>query len=551
MNRVRGPWAVGILGATPFALALMGQPVTPGARNLTFRSSADGSEQPYALYIPRTFDPTRKYPLAISLHAEETNHSVGLAQVLGLLGTPFQLGIALRNSYPRMPDVDFIVASPFARGTMGYRGFPERDVYDVLAEVKSRYPIDEDRVYLTGASMGGAGALWYAFTRPDIWAAVAPLCPAPAPGAEELAPNALNLPIRIFQGELDPAVPAASSRAWQKRLLDAGDPAEYFEYPTVRHNVWDAAYRDRAIFQWFAAQKRNPAPERVRFATRSYDYASAYWLRIDALVPGALGLVDGRLAGKSEARVETRNVEAFSIAGTVLGLPATVTIDGAAVRVRAGGSLSFTKTGGHWREGRIALAGKSAGSDGPIAAAVSSAHLYVYGTADNPPPEVQAARRQAAERAADWSFPPYARARVKLAVKADSEVTDADIENFNLVLFGTRGTNALIARFAADWPLALNSGAADYGLLFIAPVGRKYALVNSGLPWWTGAAEANRGGDPWAPPAFRILETFGDFVLFKGSLTNVVAEGSFDRNWKIPAEGAAKMTATGTVAISN
>jgi hypothetical protein len=107
----------------------------------------------------------------------------------------------------------------------------------------------------------------------------------------------------------------------------------------------------------------------------------------------------------------------------------------------------------------------------------------------------------------------------------------------------------VIARVAGELPLALNSGAADYGLLFIAPLGKRYALVSSGLPWWTGAEEANRGGDRFAPPAFRLLTTFEDFVLFKGSLANVVSEGYFDRNWKVPPDASARMLATGTVSV--
>jgi poly(3-hydroxybutyrate) depolymerase len=552
MTRRGGRCGIGHLAvAAPFALALLAQPVPPGARNLTFRSSADGSEQPYALYLPRNFDAGRKYPLVVSLHAEETNHSVNIAQALGVSGTPFELAVGLRNGYARAPEVEFIVASPFARGTMGYRGIAERDVYDMLAEVERLYPVDADRVYLTGISMGGAGALWYALTRPDVWAAVAPLCAAPVPGAEELAPNALNLPVRLFHGELDPAAPPAASRAWQRRLLDAGDPAEYVEYPTVRHNVWEAAYRGRGLFDWFAAHRRNPMPERVRLVARSYEYASAYWLRIDEIAPGALGSVDARIAGKAEARVETHDVAAFHLAGAPLTLPAVVTIDGTPVRVRAGGSLSFVKTDGRWREGRPAAGGKSPEAGGPIAAAVAVAHIYVYGTADAPPPEVVEERRQAAERASDWSSPPYARARVKFAVKADSEVTGEDIANCNLVLFGASRTNSLIARFGAGWPLELKPGAADYGLLFIAPLGRRYALVSSGLPWWTGAAAANRaGGDPFAPPALRLLETFGDFILFKGSLGTVVAEGDFDRAWKVPPAASAAMASTGTVNVS-
>jgi hypothetical protein len=45
------------------------------------------------------------------------------------------------------------------------------------------------------------------------------------------------------------------------------------------------------------------------------------------------------------------------------------------------------------------------------------------------------------------------------------------------------------------------------------------------------------------------LSSFGDYILFKGSLANTVVEGRFDRNWKLPAADAAKMTATGAVSV--
>ena len=539
-----------LLAALLAAPAAVAQTAEAGPRVATFHSAIDNSDQPYALYLPRRFDALKKYPLVVGLHAEETNHSVNLVQLLGQMSTPSQIGVAVGFGFPPLRDVDFMVACPFARGTMGYQGIAEQDVYDMLADVERHYPIDLDRVYLTGISMGGGGALRLALTRPDVWAAVAPVCAFPIPGSEELAPNALNLPIRLFHGALDPAVPAASSRDWQRRLLDAGAPAEYIEYPGVLHNAWTSAYHDSGIFTWFAQFRRNPAPPRVRLVTRSYRYASAYWLRIDGMAPGALASLDASLTGKAAARVETRDVDGFSFLGNVVDLPGVVTVDGAAIRVRPGSLLSFFKADGRWRQGMAPASGKRPGAEGPIAAAVSGPHIYVYGTADHPPPEVEAARRREAERAADWSAPPYAHIALTLEVKADAAVADADIDSANLVLFGSRETNSLIARFAPRFKLELNPGAADYGLLFIAPVGKRYALVSSGLPWWTGAEEAQRGGDPFAPPAFRLLTTFKDFILFRGSLANVVSEGYFDRNWKVPNDAsAAKMLATGTVNI--
>ena len=532
---------------------LLAQSYTPGPQVLTYRSDVDDSEQPYALYLPARFDTSRRYPLVISLHGAGSNHRVNLRRVLGrgnmLVGSE---AVTARH----FPALEYIVASPFARGSMGYRGLPEKDVYDVLADVKKRFPIDEDRVYLTGLSMGGGGTLWLGLTRPDVWAAIAPVCAAAPPGIQELAGNALNLPVRMFHGEQDPAVPAASSRNWHKLFLELGVKAEYVEYPGVRHNSWDLAYKDAAIFEWFAGRRRERHPERVRFATRSYRYGSAYWVRLDGIAPGELASIDARFTGENRLEIATAQVEGFSLelAGHprfTASAPLRVTVDGTALGPRAGAALSFRRGAKGWQPGHLAVAdgAKRRGAEGPIAAALAARHLYVYGTADTPAEEEVKRRRELAVAAAEWSSP-RERLSVSFAVKSDRQVTARDLETSHLVLFGTAGTNELIARYADRFPVMLERSAADYGLVFVAPVDHgRYAVVSSGLPWWAGAEDAGRPGlGPDARP-FRVLETFSDYILFKGSLKNVLAEGHFDRAWTLPAGAAEKLKASGTVVV--
>jgi pimeloyl-ACP methyl ester carboxylesterase len=524
------------------ACALAAASLLGGQTVVTYRSTVDGSEQPYALYVPKSYDPARRYPVVLSLHEEESNHVVNLKRVFGIPARYGETGWQALNSLAVPRAVDYLVACPFARGTMGYQGIAEQDVYDVLADVKRRYPVDEDRVYLTGSSMGGGGALWLALTRPDVWAAVAPVCPDVFPGTADLAPNALHLPMRFFHGDLDPAVAVESSRQWQRRLLMLDSPVEYIEFPGVRHNAWDFAYKNGVIFDWFDKYRRDANPDRVRLAARDLRYGAAWWVRIDALAPGALALVDAvRSAGG--VRVLTQDVDAFTLAATAMAATAkavtakAVTIDGAAVRLRPAAALSFTKTPQGWRQNPP----PAAALQGPIVEAVNARHIYVYGADD-----VQT--RRYAESAAAWSSN-RSRLNLTLPVKSDREVTDDDLDSASLVLFGTPQTNRLVARFAAQFPLALNPGAADYGLLFILPVGKHYILVSSGLPWWAGAEEANRGGYRFAPEPYRLLSTFGDYILFKGSLANVLAEGRFDRRGKVGPEVAEKLRASGTVTV--
>ena len=503
---------------------------------LTFPSSVDSGNQPYALYLPENFNPAQKYSLLVSLHTEDSNQRLNVRQVLG---PPNRLG------RPDHADPRFIIAFPYARGSMGYRGVAEQDVYDMIAAIERQYPVDPDRVYLTGASMGGGGALWLAATHPDRWAAVAVLCPAVIPGTDEIAPNLSNLPVRFYHGEQDTIVPAASSREWQRRLLDIGVPVSYIEYPTLRHNAWDLAYRPGAAFDWLAQFRRNRSPAHVRLVSASYRYSAAYGVQIDGLTPGVLSEVDVRREG-SRVVVQTKNVDGFTVA---LSQPATsAVIDGAALRVHAQSSLDVVKTPQGWRPGHYTASGKHAGAEGPVSEILSGRPIYVYGSLGTRTADELEERRKIAQKAAVWST---ARFRIELApiVKPDSEVTDADLADSDIVALGTAATNSVLARVAPQLPLALDAGAADYGLLYIAPLGKHYVVVASGLPWWTGADDAGRHPYAFEPEPLALLHTFGDYILFKGSLARVVAEGRFDRNWKLPADAAARIAATGTVVI--
>ena len=517
-----------------------------GPQILTFRSAVDDSDQPYTIYLPRTFRADSKYPLVVSLHSEQSNHRLNLRQVLGVPSRLGELDSEDLRYFPVVRDEGYIVVCPLARGTMGYQGIPEQDVYDVLADVERRFPIDRDRVYLTGISMGGSGALRLALTRPDVWAAVAPICPAALPGIEDLAPNALNLPIRIYHGEQDPIVPVVVSRAWQRRLLDLGNPVDYIEFPGVRHNAWDFSYTGAAVLQWFSKFRRSAFPERVRLVADSYRYASAYWVRIDGLTPGTLASIEAKRISAGTFDVQTRGVDGFTL--TLEHMAAVVVIDGTPLRVKPSMTLSFERSSGRWKQGTSAAAPKRRGAEGPIEEAVSDRQIYVYGTLGAADADELAARRRMTETAAAWSST-QSRLGLKFRVMADTAVTDTDLDTASVVAFGTRQSNSLIARLAPRLPLELSPGAADFGLLFVAPTAKHYVLVSSGLPWWTAADEAARGGDFFAPFPYRTLTTFGDFILFKGGLNNVVAEGRFDRGWKVPADIGARMSATGAVII--
>jgi hypothetical protein len=43
--------------------------------------------------------------------------------------------------------------------------------------------------------------------------------------------------------------------------------------------------------------------------------------------------------------------------------------------------------------------------------------------------------------------------------------------------------------------------------------------------------------------------TFGDYLVFRGGLKNVLAEGRFDRDWKMPKDAAERLRSSGVVTV--
>jgi poly(3-hydroxybutyrate) depolymerase len=527
----------------------------PGPQVLTFFSEVDDSDQPYALYLPKNHDPGKAYPLVVSLHGAWSNHRLNLKRVFGRGNQGGESDAEATRAWPALPDVDFIVASPLARGTMGYGLFAESDVWAMLADVQRRFRIDEDRIYLTGLSMGGGGAMSLALNRPDVFAAIAPVCPASFGNERARIMNLLNLPAWFHHGDKDPVVNVSISRDFVFRLKYIGAPVEYSEYQGVAHNSWENAYRDARVFAWFARHKRDRFPTHVRYATDSYRNSRAYWVRFTRLTPGAGAQIDAVFVGSNEINFLSDNLDgvAFDLRGHPRYDPAKplrVRADGAEFSIEAGQPTAVRRTAkGEWEAGlgEPAAGEKEPGFEGPVSAAFFGRHVYVYGTRDLPDAAELRRRRQEAERAANWDAPNM-RLLYSPRVIADKDVRESDRKEGSLILFGTAETNLLVETYGPRAPLALQTGAKDFGLLYVVPGEEpgRYVVINSGLPFYT-VGGLNVPGFLSPQPA--ILGRVPDFLLFKGAVQNVVVAGRYDNQWQIPAADKQKLRDSGAVRI--
>lgn len=126
-------------------------------------------------------------------------------------------------------------------------------VIELVDELLKTGPVDPQRVYVTGLSMGGYGTWDLLVRRPELFAAGAPVCGG---GDEAAAAKIAKIPQWIFHGDKDGVVKPERSRNMVEALKKAGGEPKYSEYPGVGHNAWDKAYADPAFYDWLFAQKK-------------------------------------------------------------------------------------------------------------------------------------------------------------------------------------------------------------------------------------------------------------------------------------------------------
>ena len=193
---------------------------------------------------------SRPVPLVVFLHgAGERGHD----NVSQLSGLPDQLSEPDMQS--RFPCVCLAPQCP--RGDSWGRHMDELE--RLVEHWRADPQVDPCRVYLTGLSMGGFGSWELAARRPDLFAAVVPICGGGKPArARDLA----VLPIWAVHGEDDDVVSVSQTRSMIEAVRSAGGEPRYTEMPGVGHNSWTPAYRDPdGVIPWMFQQKRQDCPQ--------------------------------------------------------------------------------------------------------------------------------------------------------------------------------------------------------------------------------------------------------------------------------------------------
>jgi predicted peptidase len=225
---------------------------------------------PYSLFVPKGYDAARKWPLIVDLHG---NGITAVNQIRFQGTTEF----AERYGY--------IVVCPTGYSVRAFWGIPGRgrglivgepgfevekdlktsiaelselDAMNVLQMVRKEFNIDDNRIFLMGHSMGGAGAYYLAARHPEIWAAVAAISGGGVSDAYAPGEQIKHLPFLVMQGEKDPIVPVKASRDSAAKMKELGMKYEYLEFPGSDHEGYIRHMPEHMlkVFEFFNGLKR-------------------------------------------------------------------------------------------------------------------------------------------------------------------------------------------------------------------------------------------------------------------------------------------------------
>ncbi|MGD0015349.1 MAG: prolyl oligopeptidase family serine peptidase, partial [Bryobacteraceae bacterium] len=527
-----------------------------GFYRLAYVDEVDDSPQFCRAYLPGGYARSKKWPLVIKLHgynppnpdyvrwwAADSRHSLADEEYAGRQG--------------------IIYLEPHGRGNLTYLGLGDQDVVRAIRLAKEQFSVDEDRVYLTGDSMGGWGTWNVATRHPDLFAAIAPIFGgmdyhSVLPEAElarlnpldrfleekqsswAMAEGLLHMPMLVHHGDVDRSVNVEFSRYGVRLLERWGYNVRYVELPGYAHEDLNVMGN---IIEWFLAHRRVANPGRVRIRSAELRYASAYWAKVEQCAsPREFMVVDAEIVDANTIRVDSQNVLALTLS------PGAGLIDPAKpVRVVWNGEPRVMKVQDGWlrlrasgyEEGPLEKNGRIAGPLGDI---LNTPFAIVTGTASADAAMNEVCRRKAEALAESWRQwqrqPPR--------VFKDSELSDQDAARYSLILIGGPDANLVARRLATKLPLEITAGQVKIGgrsfpasdarvqVIFPNPLNpQRYVLLV--------AATSAGGMYFWVPNRLRTADF--DFSIEDGHVpggqervapTDLwVAGGWFDHRWQV------------------
>ncbi|MBN2013256.1 T9SS type A sorting domain-containing protein [candidate division KSB1 bacterium] len=200
----------------------------------------------YGFYIPENYDSAKTYPLLTYLHGWSNNYSV----YLDWYDSEFQAQHPCFVYTPKTPTTwaDW-------SGWWDQLTEPMIAALHVMDSLISVYPVDTNRLYVYGISMGGEGTFDLLHKFPDKFAAAMSVCGG---GQTFWAENIVKTPFWMFHGSADNInPPEITERVYNEMVKLGAKRMRYKSYPGYGHEIWNVAASEPSWHDWMFAHSRN------------------------------------------------------------------------------------------------------------------------------------------------------------------------------------------------------------------------------------------------------------------------------------------------------
>jgi hypothetical protein len=413
--------------------------------------------------------------------------------------------------------------------------------------------------------MGGWGTWNVATRHPALFAAIAPvfggidyhstmsdeeaakLSPAERfinekDSSWSMADGLINTPVFVHHGDRDEAVNVEWSR-WGVRLMQRwGYDIRYREYPGKVHEALQVNNGQMNI-DWFLRHVRDPDPRQVRIRSGDLRHAAAWWARVQQSArPLEFMAVDAEVVDHNVIRLDSDNVVDIVLTPSAklidASQPVRVIWNGMAQDLRVkDGALRLTRA-----DYKPAKLHKNPALPGSTADFFNTPFAVVIGTTAKDAELRALCESKAKGFIAAWlewqKFEPR--------VFKDTEMSDADIAKYSLILIGGADANAVTAKLANKLPLKV---AADRVVVDGKSFPTRDAVVqmlypnprNAARYVWVFASTSPVGMNYAMPSPTQLYEW--DFLIDDGRMPAPkqragrdrfkVVSGMFDSNWRL------------------
>lgn len=228
-------------------------------QNEKFRNSLS-----YRLFIPDEINHNERYPLILLLHPGGGQGNDNVSQYF------FAVNVFISDKIqniqkcfvfvPQCPEKSQWVNTKNI--TTPFKNYMQDDIPEseamkmiirIIDKLEKEYPIDKERIYVSGISMGGSGT-WDIITRhPDMFAAAVVVNGVNDPGKAHIINN---MPVWAFHGVVDRISSVENTRSMIRALKGTGNSkVKYTEYFSKGHNIEKTVYSNSDMVEWLFAQK--------------------------------------------------------------------------------------------------------------------------------------------------------------------------------------------------------------------------------------------------------------------------------------------------------